>query len=424
MNKKFDIIELYKNVKKDVRRNRSYSFKIYEVIILVVATCLLSFYAGSTIMELNMERRIENGSLSVSSKNDKYLNRFIENYEYIIDNYYHDVDKEELINGAIAGMMDKIDDPYTMYMDEEKYDKFNIVLNGSYSGLGVEITKNNDGYLIILSVISNSPASEAGLIPGDIIKSINGDSTADYSSSEFSNKVLNSKETNFKVLVERNGEDIEFMIKKSRIILSSVISNVFEREDKKIGYIYISIFAFNTYKQFENKLKELEDKGIDALIIDVRSNTGGHLTSAEKIVSLFVDSKHVIYQMKKGDEITKYKSKGSKNKKYPIVLLGNIYSASASELLISALKENLNAKLIGTKTFGKGTVQELVNLSNGDQYKITTKEWLTGKGNQINGIGIEPDMVVELGDDYINNPSNETDSQLQAAINYLVKETS
>lgn len=424
MNKKFDVEEVYKNVKKDVKKNRSYSFKIYEVIALVVATCLLSFYAGSTIMELNMERKIKNGNFSSLNKSDKYLKKLIDNYEYIIDNYYQDVDKEEIINGAIAGMMTKLEDPYTMYMDEEKYDNFNIVLNGSYSGLGMEIAKNDEGFLNILFVIDNSPAANEGLLPGDVIKSINGNLTTNYTSSEFSDMVANSKNSEFKVLVERNGEDKEFTIKKSRVILPSVASNIFEKEGKKIGYIYISVFAANTNKQFERELKKLEKEKIDALIIDVRSNAGGHLTSAEKIASLFLDDDNIIYQIKKGNKITKYKSTGSKSKKYPIALLGNIYSASASELLISALKENLNAKLIGTKTYGKGTMQELINLSNGDQYKITTKEWLTANGNQINGVGIEPDIVVELGQDYVNNPSNETDSQLQTAINYLIKETS
>lgn len=421
MNNKFDLDEVYKNVKKDVRKNRNYSFKIYEVIILVVATCLLSFYAGSTIMELKMDKKY--GNDSTTNKNDKYLNKFIENYEFILDNYYQDVDRDALINGAIAGMMEKLDDPYTVYMAEEKYDNFNIVLNGSYNGLGIEITKTNDDYILILAVFNNSPASRSGLMAGDIIISINGVSAADYTSSSLSDMIINGKETNFEVVVNRNGEEKTFNIQKGSVNLTSVASEIIEKDGKKIGYIYISVFAVNTYKQFESELEKLEDNNIDALIIDVRSNTGGHLSTAEKIASLFMDSKHTIYQIKKGDKITKYKSKGKINKDYPITILGNHYSASASELLIVCLKENIDTKFIGTKTYGKGSVQELIKLSNGDQYKITTKEWLTPKGNKVDGIGIEPDIEINLSEDYINNPSIEADNQLQAAINYLIEKT-
>ena len=421
MDNKFDLDKVYKNVKNDVKKGRNYSFKIYEVIILVVATCLLSFYAGSTIMELKMERKYENNP--VTFKKDKYLNNFIENYEYILDNYYKDIDKDDLINGAIAGMMSKLDDPYTVYMDEEKYDNFNIVLNGSYRGLGVEIAKNNDGYLVILAIFDNSPAAKSGLEPGDIITSINGIPTTNYTSSEFSDMIINGKESNFELIINRAGEEKTFKLQKNLVNLISVTSEIFERDNKSIGYIYISVFAINTYKQFEKELSKLESADIDALIIDVRSNTGGHLSSAEKIASLFVDNTHVIYQVKKGDEVTKYKSKGKTTKSYPIVLLGNGYSASASELLIVCLRENLDAKFIGTKTYGKGLVQELISLSNGDQYKITTKEWLTPNGNIVNGVGVEPDIVVELSEDYMNNPSVENDNQLQEAINYLVKKT-
>ena len=186
-------------------------------------------------------------------------------------------------------------------------------------------------------------------------------------------------------------------------------------------YIYISLFAINTYEQFKNKLNELEESGIDSLILDLRSNTGGHLTSAEAISSLFVDSNHIIYQLSQNNKITKVKSKGNRTVEYPIVLLVDNYTASASELLAGCLKDNLNVTIIGLKTYGKGTIQELVALSNGDQYKITTKKWLTPNGDWINEKGIEPDIEVKLNNEYFYNPSDETDNQLQTAIDYLKK---
>ena len=156
------------------------------------------------------------------------------------------------------------------------------------------------------------------------------------------------------------------------------------------------------------------------MIIDVRSNTGGHLTAAHNIASLFVSKDYYIYQIKKDKEITKIRSEGLETKKYPIVMLANNYSASASELLVGSLKDNLDAILIGNQTYGKGTVQELITLSNGDQYKLTTKEWLTPNGTSINNIGIKPDIEVDLSNEYYANPCDETDNQLQVAINYLL----
>ena len=170
-------------------------------------------------------------------------------------------------------------------------------------------------------------------------------------------------------------------------------------------------------------MKTLEKQNIDSLIIDVRENTGGHLTTAVSLLSNFLDSKHVIYQIEKDNKTTKYYSKGKVQKKYPIVVLQNENSASASELLSAALKEEYGATIVGKTSFGKGTVQEVVSLSNGDTYKFTTKKWLTPKGNWIHKKGIAPDIEVNLSEKYQENPVEENDNQLQAAIDYLLKES-
>ena len=223
-------------------------------------------------------------------------------------------------------------------------------------------------------------------------------------------------------MISRDGKEMEITVSKSGVVIPSVEKKIFEKKDKKIGYIYISIFASNTYKQFKEALNSLEKEKIDSLIIDVRSNTGGHLTSVSKMISLFLDSSHVTYQLEQNGRKKKVYSTGSDTKEYPIVLLSDAYSASASEVLIASLKENLNATIIGEKTYGKGTVQELVNLESGDQYKITTKKWLTPKGNWVNDTkGIEPDIKVSLSKEYVLNPSDETDNQLQKALEELSK---
>ena len=184
--------------------------------------------------------------------------------------------------------------------------------------------------------------------------------------------------------------------------------------------IYIGIFANNTCDQFKQKLGALEKEKIDYLIIDVRQNTGGHLTSVDGILDIFLNSKQVMYKFEQNKKVTSIYGTGKENKKYEIVLLGDNSSASASEVLIAGLKENLNSKLIGKQTYGKGTVQEMVNLSDGTQYKITVKKWLTPKGNWINDTkGIKPDIDVDLSDKYYETGEIQDDTQLQAAFDYI-----
>ena len=231
---------------------------------------------------------------------------------------------------------------------------------------------------------------------------------------EFSNYVRNSKSKTFKIVVRRNEQEKEFTIDREQVVLKSVTSKLIEENGKKIGYIYMSIFASNTYTQFKDELASLENNNIDSLIIDLRNNTGGELTTASNIISLFLNSDKVMYQMedKDGKQVKTY-SYGKKDKEYKIVMLVNEHSASASEVMTAALKENLGATVIGKKTFGKGTVQSVLTISTGEQYKITTKKWLTPNGNWINSVGIVPDVEVDL--------SGDNDTQLDKAIEYLSK---
>lgn len=405
----------------EIKKNKqsNYNFKLYEVIIIVILTCLLSFFAGSSIMELKYKRN-ENPINSKLNKTDsKYIDEFINNYNYINENYYQDIDKETLINGAIEGMMNSISDPYSVYMPDEEYSNFNIILDGAYNGVGLEVIKNDDGTLLILNVFKNSPAFEAGIVAGDIIVTINNIDVKQMSASEFSQMIVTGKDKNYKLQIIHNNQLIEYNLTKNNIYLTSVLSKTFEVNNNKIGYIYVSIFAANTAEQFKQELVKLENDNITSLIIDVRGNNGGYLTIAESIASMFVDKKHVIYQLKKNNKIVKQKSTGNVTKKYSIVILTDNSSASAAELLTGSLKDNLNATIIGETTYGKGTVQELMVLSNGDKYKITTKEWLTPKGTSINKVGIKPDIEVKLQDLYYTNPIDQNDNQLQTAIEYL-----
>lgn len=396
-------------------------FKFSEVVIIVIITCTFSIFAGISYGKTKYSNTVTINSLSTDSK-DEELNDFIKEYKNIISNYYdkNKIDEGKLLNVALKSILKElgVDDAYSVYMDDEKYSQMNINLNGSYEGLGISAYKNEEnGYIIISSIFDESPAAKSELKENDQILSIDGKTTSDMTVSEFSQYVLKSDDKTFLLKIKRGEEEFNVKLEKGKIEIDSVTSKIIKRDNKKIGYISMSIFASNTYTQFSSQLSDLEKEGFDALIIDLRGNTGGHLTEVTKIISLFLDKRHVIYQLQKDDNKVKYYSTGNEDKNYPIIFLGNELTASASEVFIISLKENLDAKLVGMKTYGKGTVQELINLKNGDQYKITTKKWLSPKGNWINDTnGINPDVEIQLDENYISNPIEKNDNQLESAI--------
>lgn len=401
------------NNKKVIQEKKQFSTR--ETVLLVMAALLIGLSIGSMLDDNNKK-------ISRLNVFDSNLNEFIKNYNYVLDNYYKNVDKEKLIDGAISGMMESLDDPHSMYFDENETNNFSISLNGSYEGIGIQMLKDEkSGYMLITSIFKDSPAAKSGLKIGDKIVSIDNSLSKEMSATEFSSIIKNGKKDSYDLRIVRESEEIKITLKKSIVNLTSVTSKIFEKEDKKIGYIYIGIFANNTYRQFTDELKKLENKNIDYLILDVRGNTGGHLTAVDGILKLFLNQDQVMYKFEQNNKINTIYGIGKKNKKYEIVLLGDEISASASEVLIAGLKENLNSKFIGKKTYGKGTVQELVTLSNGTQYKITVKKWLTPKGNWINDTkGIVPDVEIGLDEKYYDTYNEDDDNQLQAAINYIV----
>lgn len=389
-------------------------FTTSETILLVIFSLIIGISIGFLF---NKGKIITQSTIN----KDEHLNEFVKNYNYILENYYKDIDQENLINSAIAGMMESLDDPYSMYFGEEETDNFSISLNGSYEGVGIQITKDViTGYMLITSVFKDSPAAEAGLIAGDMIISIDDNLAKELTASEFSSIIRNGTNESYKLKVLRDEEELEIILSRKVVTLTSVTSEIYEQDDEKIGYIYIGIFANNTYSQFKKELEKLEKENIDYLILDVRGNTGGHLTAVDKMLDLFLGKKQILYQFEQNGQKTAIYGTGNENKPYEIILLGDSTSASASEVLIAGLKENLGCIFIGKQTYGKGTVQELITLSDGTQYKITVKKWLTPKGNWINDTkGITPDIEVELDDKYYETYLNEDDTQLQRAIQYI-----
>lgn len=408
--------------KKEIEKitNKDKGFKTQEVIILVIITCIFSFFAGSSYV------KIKSNPDTLQSESETYskeLSSFINNYQNVVDNYYEEIDEETLLTAAFKAILEELGDSYSIYMDEDSYTSLNLTLEGSYSGLGISVYKDaTTDYIVISSVFENSPAETAGLEAGDIITAIDGNSSKDLSTTDFSKLVLQGEQDVFELEILRGTKTLTVSVAKNGVVIPSVESKIYQKNGHTIGYIYISIFANNTYNQFAEALADLENQGIDSLIIDVRSNTGGHLTAVSKIISLFLDSSYVAYQLEQNNKVQKIYSSGDTTKNYTIAFLADSYSASASEVLIGSLKDNLGAIVVGQKTYGKGTVQELITLESGDQYKITTKKWLTPNGTWVNDTeGIEPDIEVSLSNSYYKNPTDENDNQLQTVLEELSK---
>lgn len=392
-----------------MKKESQKAFGLKEVVFLLLLTCVVSVVIGYSLAS-----KIK---IVASGQENSFLEEIKQNYEYIVTNYYEEVDIDKLLTGAIDGMVESLGDTHSTAITNVLY--FNAKLTGQYSGIGIQVATDADGKIIVYNVIDDSPAEKAGIKLWDQIISVDGKNFED--SVELAEYINKNNNKTVQVVLLREEQQLELTIECENIVLKSVYFDLFEKENKKIGYIYISVFANNTAEQFKEAIVELENQKIDSLIIDVRDNTGGHLTAAVDILSSLLKSDKVIYQIQIKDKITKYYSNGKSDKKYPIVILQNQNSASASELLSSAMKEQYNATIVGETSYGKGTVQELVHLSNGKEYKFTTKKWLTSKGNWINEKGITADIEVSLSEEYKNNPSDSTDNQLQAAIQYLIE---
>lgn len=409
-------------------RKLTNGFKFTEVLIIVAITSIFSVFAGISYGRLKYSTVVYKNSESEKYEMSDDLKYFVENYLYIINNYYDksSIDEGELLDSAIKGIISKLglNDDYSVYMGEGEYNNFNINLEGNYEGFGIVSAKEKENdYITIVSILENSPAEKSGIKVGDIILSIDGKDARKFTTQEFSLYIKNSEEKNFALKIKRGNSTKNLNIKKESIDIKSVSSKVIEKDNKKIGYIYLSIFANNTYTQFKEELEKLEKEKIEGLIIDLRDNSGGHLTTVTKITSLFLNKDKTIFKLKSDKKLTKTTSTGKKDYPLPIVFISNGQTASASEVMIYALKDNLNAKLVGEKTFGKGTVQEMIDLKNGNQYKITTKKWLSPKGNWVNDTkGIKPDYEVKLSDKYLKDPKDKNDNQLQKALTVVINE--
>lgn len=351
----------------------------------------------------------------------KDLKKVVDTYYAIVDNYYGELDRDKLIDGAVEGMISSVGDTFTSYSDTDSTSSFDETINGSYEGIGCTVATLEDGTISVIDMFEDSPSAKAGLKVGDIILKVDGESYEGKNSNDISDYIKNSGKSKVVLTVKRDNEEKDISINLSKVEIPHVSGKVIEQDNKKIGYINISLFASNSYKQFKSKLDELEKNNIDGLIIDVRDNSGGYLSSVTDICNLFLDKGKVIYQLEDSKGKVKKKDTTKEKRKYGIVVLINGGSASASEILASAIKESYVGDIVGTNSYGKGTVQQTKKLLDGSMIKYTTQKWLTPDGNSINEVGVTPTRVVELNEEYFNNPTTENDNQLQEAIKLILE---
>ena len=353
-------------------------------------------------------------------KISKQIDKFYDVYDVLVDNYNGSIDKDKLVEAAISGMVSSVGDVYTSYSGVTDTNSFNELVNGVYEGIGCTIAQS-EKMVKVMDVYDDTPASKAGLKSGDIIKTVDDKVASEVGVNEISNYVKNEAKGEITIVVIRDEKELTFKLERDKVEIPSVLEKVFEKNGKLIGYIDIDIFSSVTAKQFETKLKELESKKIDSLVIDVRDNNGGYLSAVTDITSLLLPKGDIIYQVQKDGKNRSVKDKTSEKREYPIAIITNGNSASASEILAAAIKESYNGYIVGTKTYGKGTVQQVKQLSDGSMVKYTVENWLTPLGNWINKKGIEPTDEIDFDKDKYEKGKDETDNQLQKALELVSK---
>lgn len=380
--------------------------RIYKVTMLVILTAIITFMVTS----IGMYNYFSN--LTLSQDTDAISNK-IEKVKRKLEEYYiGDFDTNKMIETAVKGYVEGVGDEYTEYLTLDEYDDLLISVTGDYVGIGIYMYQNNDGNIVVLSPMENSPAEEAGLEAGDIIVSINGEKCTEMDLNIAASKIKGEKGSTVELEIIRNNETIKKTVERRNVEIKDSTSRVI---DGNIGYIGLSTFDEGCAKNIESYLEEFKGQNINSVIIDLRNNTGGIVTEAIDFAELFVKKGDVIMRSyNKTDKETVYKSSSKKTVDMKVVLLVNEYSASATEIVTAALKDNNIATVVGTRTYGKGVMQEVLQMFNGaSALKVTVEEFKTPNGDKINKVGITPDIEVE------DNLETDEDEQLQKAVEIL-----
>lgn len=392
---------------------------------LVVLGCIIGVVSSALTYYITLKRqnkrfvtsalKIESGKTDAVDAIDD-LDEVLSSFAEIVDSQYiGDIDKKELVNETIKGFINGLGDEYSEYMTAEEWEEYQEDALGNYTGVGIIMTQGDDGYIMVNNVFKDSPAEKAGIKQGDMIVGVNGESILSDDSSEVSKKVKGEAGTEVTINITRDGSEvIDYKLTREVIRMYHVDSKMLE---DGIGYVVFNTFDEGCAEEFEEKVDELVNQGAKKLVLDLRYNTGGAVDQALKILDLFLEKGQIelITESANGLKIT---TSSPTDKKYNfdgIVILINKYTASSSEILTGAMIDNELVKTVGEKSFGKGIMQRVFNLSDGSVLKLTTQEYNTPKGTKINGVGITPDY--EVKDSRLEN--SEQDDQLEKAKSVL-----
>ena len=392
--------------------------KIYRTIMIVILTAVITFMLTTIVMYNKFNNLYETNSNSSNSENNSNefsLVQTLQTFKTMINQLYiGDIDEESMLEGAIKGYVEGLGDPYTEYLTKEEMEEFTEETNSEYVGIGVYVgndTVNNT--ILVVGVMKSSPAEEAGIQIGDVIEKIDGVAYTGKQLDE-ATKVLKAEEgTTATLTIRRDNEEKELTVVRRKITVQHVASEMLENN---IAYIQIDSFDANVASSFEEQITSLMNNGATGIIIDLRNNGGGIVDEATGIADLFLDKGETILITKSKKENNEEETKSERDpivKDIPVVILVNEATASASEILAGALKDNYGATIIGKQTYGKGVIQTLYTLTDGSGIKITTEEYYTPNHNQINEVGITPDIEVDI--------TENEDTQLQRAIEELTK---
>lgn len=344
--------------------------------------------------------------------------------EVINQNYLNEVDEEEIEAGIYKGMISGLGDSYAAYYTQDELKALRESTSGAYQGIGAKLSQDPDsGAIQVVTCFEGTPAQKAGLLPGDILYTVNGTEVTGKDLTDVVSMIKTAEGDQVHIQVARDGEKdyLDFDVERSEVSVPTV---AYKMMDNKIGYVAISEFDEVTAKQFQDALADLDEQGMEKLIIDLRNNLGGLLDTCCEMLRQILPEGRIVYTEDKDGNQEEYNCDGAHAFKKPLVVLVNGYSASAAEIFSGAVKDYGIGTLVGTKTFGKGIVQRIVGLQDGTAVKLTISKYFTPNGTDIHQKGIEPDVTVELDESLKNKVTitEEEDNQLQKAISILQEE--
>ncbi|PSO42932.1 hypothetical protein BRC19_02660 [Candidatus Saccharibacteria bacterium QS_5_54_17] len=389
-------------------------FGLPTVLAVGAVVGILGFGLGKQTGPLNLNQY---ASTNQELPQDLSYQSVEEVYDKLRERYAGDLEREALINGMKSGLVKAADDPFTQYLDAEAATRLEQNLEGEFGGIGAEIGRR-DGQLVIVAPLEGTPADEAGLQPQDAIVAVDGDNASEWTIQKAVKRIRGEEGTDVTLTIVRDNQSRDVTITRGQIDTPSVKS---EMKKGDIGYIELTQFSQDSAQEFHRAASQLQQQGAESIIVDVRNNTGGYLEAGINITSEFLESGTVITEQRRDGEVlsTERASSGGELMGVPAVVLINGGSASASEIMAGALRDHDAATLVGQQTFGKGSVQDLAEFSDGSVLKVTIARWYTPDGSNIAEEGITPDKEVKASREEIQNGN---DPQLQRALDILTQQ--